>query len=1468
MDGTNAAGGAPPSSVHIPLSFVSLEERLDPDARFFLRYGDQDVWIGDRVVTLASGRSARGETSDVVRLRFVGSDPSSRAVGRDRLRGVANFFYGQDPEQWRSGVATFGRVALVDLYPGIQQVYFSSGQRLKSELRLAAGADPAEIHIAYEGHDALAIAPNGDLLITTSSGAWRETAPVAYQEIDGRRVEVEAEFRLVGPSDLGFTLGRYDANHELIIDPMLRFSTFLGGDDSDSGTSIAVDDDGNVLVCGGTRSTNFPLENPANGMYSDNTDLFLAKLDFTGSVLLYSTYLGGTGRELGGDLAVDPAGNAYCVGWTASADFPTTQGVSQPTFSGGADDAAVVKLGPSGNLLLSTYLGGLGDDQPEDLAVTADGRVFIVGNTDDPLFPTTMGPSHAGSWDVFVTQLDQSFGSPLLYSRFLGGAGYDEPMALALDDQDSAYVVGRTQSMGFPTTPGSYDQIYDGTDTAFLSKLSPDGSTLVYSTFLDGISPRSGHRQLAVAVDSDGQAHVAAPSEGSGFPPTPNAYDGTFDGPIDTVVMKVNATGTGLIYSTFFGGSSEDRPNDIAIDSHGSVYITGSTSSTRMDGFPLVDPLDDMLDGPTDAFLARLDPDGKSLSFSTYLGGSDLDSARGIALGPTGPCLTGDTASMDFPTFPPSPPPLPVQPNFGGGTNDAFVTCLDAPNPCPGQAILSQEPNGVCVVISDRGNPSSVAENFVLGPLHDVRLTQVRFTGVYWNSNTYPGSDAFEVNLYDGSLGLPGPAPIAGCSETSIAPSSRVDTLRDFGPLDVFELTLDLSGSCQLTAGGTYWIEIFETGTAPDDFAWECGATDPVHGAPGSARASQAPGTQWMGGSNELALVLIAEEDGCGTEPCLAPPPGMTYWAPFDETLGVVSADLVAGNNGDHLGAALPVPGRVAGAIELDGGHVSVPDAPELDFGTDNFAIDFWIQELDGPPLGTVLAKYDAATQRGFELFWDIIPTVPASNGLYLRINSESYYLQYAVDEGKVLPWTHMVISVDRTQQLIFFSMDGVLFNTETLFEPPSISISNDEPMLIGKAMSFFADFSGKLDELELFRRLLTSQEAQSLFEASVDGKCKDNLSVPWDRPYCLNDDDRVVSIEVCNYSTTTRIFELTFSPLPALPTRCTVAGPTSFSDPVTGNPPPLAVQVPAQMCVQRAVRIERPQGFMAHGDVACYQVTRTDTASGGTRISEGSVQDTRNTVECAQPLPADFEVALSRTRVVLPGDNAIELQLEVENPTPFTSTLDFRVEAMVSDMTSPQTGLSLDGQAPGLPVDGMLEIPPGDREQVRVTVRNVGVEPFSFHDLVLSTREQGTSDDVPLVSTALRAPLATETIVANPDRVTATGIGAVVIDVLVNDFGLSSGLDPATLQIVSPPAHGLAEVIEGSITYRPNEEPSSKRIDVLIYEICTLDSNCADAVVGLTVLPEPVLAEPIFMDGFESGDTSRWSATAPLSEP
>jgi Beta-propeller repeat len=605
-----------------------------------------------------------------LRLRFLEASTTPRIAAARRDSGRVNYLLGRNPDHWQTNLRSYREIVYRGLWPGVDLRMRGGGGKLEYEFRLAPGADPGRVRLAYRGQDRLSIEPSGGLRIETALGPLEDSAPLSYQPIGGRRVAVASKFTLGRGGAFGFALGSYDHRYPLVIDPGLAYSTFLGESGHDHGYGIAVDAAGDAYVTGLTESMDFPttaraFDRSYNGR---GGDAFVTKLNASGSALVYTTFLGGRRNDFGYGIAVDRAGNAYVTGSTKSRNFPTTRRAFDRSYNRGGWDAFVTKLNPAGTALVySTYLGEKVGHEGHGIAIDQAGNAYVTGRTESVRFPTTPGafdPSYnGGGGDAFVAKVSAS-GSSLGYSTFIGGAAYDFGRGIAVDPGGHAYVTG-SASAGFPATADAYDGSYNGGRDAFVAKLNAFGSSLVYSTYLGA---ESADEADAIAVDRVGSAYVAGRTGSGSFPATSGSFDRSYNGGGgDAFVAKLNPTGRVLDYSTYLGGDDLDFGKGIALDRFGRAYVTGATSSE----FPTTAGAIDRSynGGGYDAFLTELDRSGSGLRYSTYLGGSAGDWGNAVAVARGSPYLTGTTWSSGFPRSADA-----FDRNRNG--NDAFVTKL------------------------------------------------------------------------------------------------------------------------------------------------------------------------------------------------------------------------------------------------------------------------------------------------------------------------------------------------------------------------------------------------------------------------------------------------------------------------------------------------------------------------------------------------------------------------------------------------------------------------------------------------------------------------------------------------------------------------------------------------------------------------------------------------------------------------
>jgi hypothetical protein len=543
---------------------------------------------------IKSGRSA------ILQMRLVGANRDARVLGGGELPGKSNYFIGNDPRQWRIDVPNYSRVKYESVYPGVDLVYYGNQGQLESDFIVAAGADAGAIRLRIEGAQRMRINRDGDLEMKIDGSRVLLEKPVVYQRSEGQPEKriVAGRYTMQGKHEVGFEVASYDKSEPLIIDPVLRYSTYLGGSSYDNGISIAADAAGNAYVTGYTYSTDFPTENPLAGTFAGADDAFVTKLNATGSALIYSTYLGGSAGDDGYGIAVDANENAYVTGYTGSTNFPTMNPFQASL--GGTVNAFVTKLNAAGNALVySTYLGGSDRDSGLAIAVDTSGNAYVTGQASSSDFPTK-NPFQAsldGAADAFVTKLD-AVGNAAFYSTYLGGNAIDGGQGIAVDAAGNAYVTGWTRSTNFPTKNAFQATFSSGEDDAFVTKLDSEGKTEVYSTYLGGSGDDLGQ---GIAVDAAGNAYVTGQTSSSDFP-TKNPFQASLSGEYNAFVTKLNTVGNALVYSTYLGGSGIDVGYGIAV-SAGNAYVIGETSSSD---FLTKNPFQASLGGDADAFVAKI----------------------------------------------------------------------------------------------------------------------------------------------------------------------------------------------------------------------------------------------------------------------------------------------------------------------------------------------------------------------------------------------------------------------------------------------------------------------------------------------------------------------------------------------------------------------------------------------------------------------------------------------------------------------------------------------------------------------------------------------------------------------------------------------------------------------------------------------------------------------------------------------
>ena len=712
----------------LPLSFEANQGQSGGAVKFLSRGDGYSLFLTEDAAVLSLSKGGRGLThptsqkramghpesghGDVVRMELVGSSQAASVSGADKLPGIVNYFIGNDANKWHAGVPTYARVKYAGVYPGVDLVYYGNQRRLEYDFVVGPHADATAVRLRFGGAEKLRLLASGDLNVIAKNGAVAFNKPMVYQVVDGKRVGVDGRFRLMAGNEVGFVLGSYDRSRELVIDPTLTYSTYLGGTTEDFATAVTADSSGNAYVTGYTYSTAFPTTSSAfqkTSSFTANTTesaVFVSKLNAAGTGLVYSTYLSGTAThcnegpnknalvpdgDFGTAVAVDTAGDLYVTGGTCANDFPTTSGAFQTTALGIAHHAInvfVTKLNPAGSgLLYSTYIGGSGavysGDWATAIAVDGSGNAYLTGQTASTDYPVTSGAYQTTNHNMndtvtgFVTKLNAT-GKALVYSTYLGGAGAqsesipgESGQGIAINASGNAYVTGYTSSNNFPVTSSAYQKTnkayVNGGANAFVTEMNAGGTGLVFSTYIGGSAAPVALQDGAsgIALDSAGNVYIAGGTHSKDYPVTSAAYQKTFsEGTGEGIgfISKLNAAGSGLVYSTFLGGAGAepcggDRIYGMTLDPADEVLVTGFVCS---DNFPVTSGAYQTTNKGTsktasNAFLTQLNAAGSGLVYSTYLGGTGSsttdsgDVGNAVAYLNGNVYLAGATTSTNFP---------------------------------------------------------------------------------------------------------------------------------------------------------------------------------------------------------------------------------------------------------------------------------------------------------------------------------------------------------------------------------------------------------------------------------------------------------------------------------------------------------------------------------------------------------------------------------------------------------------------------------------------------------------------------------------------------------------------------------------------------------------------------------------------------------------------------------------------------
>ncbi len=688
----------------LPLTFEVNHGQSNPEVKFLSQGAGYTAYLtaGGLTLSLRPSPAPAGASPSlpvappeagknaILQFNLVGAAKNPAVVGEDLQPGVVNYFLGNDPSQWRTNVPTYGRVRYKNVYPGIDLLYYGNHRQLEYDFEIHAGSDPGRIQLEIHGANRVELDVSGNLVLSTANRDLHFQSPVVYQQINGQRIPVGGAFVVKDATHVGFQISHYDSEQPLVIDPVLVYSTYLGGSGNDQITGITVDSAGSAYVVGYSNSTDFPLAALGSLPQSAN-HVFVAKLNPAGTNLVYVDYLGGNSQDFGLALALDSSNNVFVTGSTESSNFPTVKPIQaqQP----GPYSAFLSKISATGaSLLYSTYLGGNTFDQPAAIAVDSLGQAHIAGFTESQNFPvanafqTTAQANQGGFFGTygFVTTFSSN-GSSFIYSTYLAGntnvilscgssqcwpTPFSAISGLAVDANGNTYVTGTTNTYNFPATSGTYLATNNAPQDAtvgFLTKLSTTG-TLDYSTYFYG-SSGNPVGIAAVAVDSTGAAYITGSAQSDGtFPVTSTAIcDPSISGFACSYafVTKFDPQAATLLYSTFLGANNFAGPQSIALDANNDAYIASATLS----GLVQTQNAVEAYTAQTDVLLVEIDPAASTQLFATYLGGSENDSPGGMALDAQGNIyVAGTTNSTDFPA---TQSAFQVQ---SGGNADGFIS--------------------------------------------------------------------------------------------------------------------------------------------------------------------------------------------------------------------------------------------------------------------------------------------------------------------------------------------------------------------------------------------------------------------------------------------------------------------------------------------------------------------------------------------------------------------------------------------------------------------------------------------------------------------------------------------------------------------------------------------------------------------------------------------------------------------------
>ncbi len=727
----------------------------DPQVRYLSRGGGYTLFLLDSGEALLKLRA--GSKDELVRLTLPGSRKSPTTEPRKPLPGRSAYFVGNDPAKWRTGIPHYEAVAYREVFPGIDLVYYGNDRKLEFDFVVSPGADPRSIRMRFEGVKGQRLDGQGQLVLKTPSGELIQRAPLVYQEQEGTRTPVRGRYALRG-GEVRFEVDAFDARTALVIDPILEWSTYLGGSGIDNINGLALDSSGHSYVTGTTQSADFPTGFGLNG----TSDAFVTKLDDVGRNVVYSTYLGGSGTETGFAITLDASNNAYVAGQTSSTDFPSTAFGVQTTFGGGAQDAFLAVLDGSGNQSYATYLGGTGTDVANAISLSSAGAVYLAGTTLSANFPTAapFDGTKGSSNDAFVSKIDTSVAGPsgLLYSTFLGGTNVDIARAVVASGSDVVYVAGETAATNFPTAGTPVQAVYGGgTRDAFLSQLdtTTGAAGLLFSTYLGGSLI---DRVNAAALDSSGHVYLAGDSTSANLAPVGTSAAGPRGGQ-DAFIARVDVGAGSLLYLRHMGGGQAEAARAVVTNGTTAI-VAGTTNSGSTTGFEPIttDAIQFVKSGQADTFVVTVDGATDTVGYATYLGGAAGDPANGVATDGVDVWVAGNTASPNFPTNVRGRGD-PFQP-ASAGAQEGFISRI---RPLTPSINLFDPSAGQSLAV---GSTHSIKWGHNLGKYTFVRLERSLNGGSTWttiagsvSNRSEATSGQFNSSVYQWTVAAPGALP-------------------------------------------------------------------------------------------------------------------------------------------------------------------------------------------------------------------------------------------------------------------------------------------------------------------------------------------------------------------------------------------------------------------------------------------------------------------------------------------------------------------------------------------------------------------------------------------------------------------------------------------------------------------------------------------------------------------------------------